>query len=106
MFIKKNTYTYIDHLGQKHKLKISPEDIVCVPYEIIEMGTKTLRDKGLCKLTYWETYQGSNLQSMSIICKKADDLIGKQFTQEEIRKMAISNEALKDFISEKEEPER
>lgn len=97
MFIKKKTYTYEDIFGEKHKLKVSPKDIVCIPYET-DQGMKSLRDLNLCKLLYWETYNGKNLQSMSIICPYEDDLIGKHFTQAEICQMAISEDRLRSMM--------
>lgn len=100
MFIKKKTYSYTDNFGKKHKIKVSPEDIVCVPYATADTGRKPLRIQNLCKLMYWETYNGVNLRSMSIICPYKDNLVGSKFTQDEMLNMAISNDTLQSIIDD------
>ncbi len=104
MFKRKKIYSYTDNFGKEHKIRVSPDDIRCVPYATADTGWKPLRIQNLCKLLYWETYNGVNLRSMSIICPYNDKLIGKTFTISEINEMSISGDELQRIVDSFEEP--
>lgn len=61
LFKTKNSYTYTDNFGKRHKLKISDSEVICAPYDILPTGNMALQTQGICKLMYWEKYQDMKL---------------------------------------------
>lgn len=94
----KKTYIYTDNFGKKHKVRISPDDVSCVPYVIVDTGIKALRVQNLCKLMFWEKYNDINLCSKSIICKYDESLLHKCLSKNDVNKLAIPEEKLKEII--------
>lgn len=43
----KETYVYTDNFGKKHKMRISPDDISCVPYATADTGIYPLQHSSL-----------------------------------------------------------
>lgn len=106
MFKLKKKYIYTDNFGKKHKVRISPDDVSCVPYVIVDTGIKALRVQNLCKLMFWEKYNDINLCSKSIICKYDESLLHKCLSKNDVNKLAIPEEKLKEIIDKFEEIEQ
>lgn len=106
MFKSKKKYIYTDNFEKKHKLRISPDDVSCVPYYIADTGIEALRIHNLCKLMFWEKYNDINLCSKSIICEYDESLLHKSLSKNDVYKLAISEEKLKEIIDKFEEIEQ
>lgn len=106
MFKSKEKYIYIDNFGKKHKVRISLDDVSCIPYYITDTGIKALRVQNLCKLMFWEKYNDVNLCSKSIICKYDESLLHKCLSKNDVNKLAIPEEKLKEIIDKFEKIEQ
>ena len=99
LFKTKNSYTYTDNFGKRHKLKISDSEVICAPYDILPTGNMALQTQGICKLMYWEKYQDMKLCSKSILCKRDESLLQRTLTKEDINKIALSEKELQEIIA-------
>lgn len=52
LFKTKNSYTYTDNFGKRHKLKISDSEVICAPYNILPTGNMALQEQGICKAMF------------------------------------------------------
>lgn len=99
MFKMKKTYTYRDNFGKEHKVKIFPDELRYVPYEMCDTGVRALRVQNICKLLVWEMHKDVTLCSKSIVCKYDESLLNKSLSRDELNKVAISEEELSKIVN-------
>ena len=87
-----------DNFRIEYKTQLSHDEVKCVPYAIADTEIKALRVQNICKLLFFEKYNDVTICRGSAFCKYDKSLLDKALSKEDICKLAIPEEKLREII--------
>lgn len=94
------------NIGNKvYSIDIPEKDIKCIPFNIIDTGIKALYTQNIHIIMFFEKYNDITLCSKSIIGKCDKPLLNRAFSKDEINRIALSENAVKEIIDNFEKQE-
>ena len=87
-----------DNFRIECKTQLSHDEVRCIPYAIADTEIKALRVQNLCKLLFFEKYNDTTLCRGSVFCKYDKSLLNKSLSKNDIYKLAIPEETLREII--------